>query len=126
MIENLDPDKRYYTISEVAELFDVSKSLIRFWENEFDHLRPHKNSKGERRFTQKNIEQLQLIYHLVREKGFTLAGAKQEIQEKKKYHENRQEVMERLERIRDFLGELRDGMKMGGSIQVGKKEEEEE
>ena len=126
MIENLDPNKRYYTIGEVAELFDVSKSLIRFWENEFDHLRPHKNSKGERRFTQKNLEQLQLIYHLVREKGFTLAGAKQEIQEKKKYHENRQEVMERLERIRDFLTGLRDGLEAGGPSQSEEKREEEE
>jgi len=112
MAENLDPNKRYYTISEVAEHFDVSKSLIRFWENEFDHLRPHKNSKGERRFTQKNIEQLQLIYHLVREKGFTLNGAKQEILESKKYHQKRQEVMNKMKKIRAFLVEMQ-GM-MGG------------
>ena len=59
--------KRYYTIGEVAELFEVSRSLIRFWENEFDILRPHKNSKGDRRFTPQNLEQLQLIYQLVRE-----------------------------------------------------------
>ena len=108
MAENLYPDKRYYTIGEVAEIFDVSKSLIRFWENEFDHLRPHKNSKGERRFTKKNLEELQLIYHLVREKGFTLEGAKQEIEVRKKYHEKRQEVLEKLEEIRDFLVALRD------------------
>ena len=113
MAENLDPNKRYYTISEVAEHFDVSKSLIRFWENEFDHLRPHKNSKGERRFTQKNIEQLQLIYHLVREKGFTLNGAKQEILKSKKYHEKRQEVMNKMIKIRAFLVEMQ-GI-MGGS-----------
>jgi len=56
--------KRYYSISEVAEMFDVSKSLIRFWESEFEILKPHKNSKGDRRFTQQNLEQLQTIYHL--------------------------------------------------------------
>lgn len=110
MTENDFPDKRYYSIGEVAEIFDVSKSLIRFWENEFDHLRPHKNSKGERRFTKKNLEQLQLIYHLVREKGFTLDGAKQEIEVRKKYHEERQETLEKLGEIRDFLTSLKDNL----------------
>ena len=109
MLENLDPNKRYYTIGEAAELFNVSKSLIRFWENEFDSLRPHKNSKGERRFTQKNLEHLQLIYHLVKEKGFTLQGAKQEIQAKAKYHKKKQQMIDRLDALREFLVELKDG-----------------
>ena len=82
--EDQDNLKRYYSISEVAELFDVSKSLIRFWESEFDILKPHKNSKGDRRFTPQNIEQLQLIYHLVKERGFTLPGAKKEIKRQQK------------------------------------------
>lgn len=68
--------KRYYTIGEVAEMFDVSKSLIRYWETEFDMLKPHKNSKGDRLFTRKNIEQFAQIYHLVKEQGFTLEGAR--------------------------------------------------
>ncbi len=107
MEEKINPDKRYYTIGEVAQIFDVSKSLIRFWENEFDHLRPHKNSKGERRFTQKNLEQLRLIYHLVRERGFTLNGAKKEIQQKSKHYKQKQEMLKKLEGIRGFLEELK-------------------
>ena len=73
-----NPDKelkRYYTIGEVADMFGISKSLIRYWEGEFDNLKPHKNSKGDRRFTPANIEQLRLIYDLVKVKGFTLEGA---------------------------------------------------
>lgn len=76
-------EKRYYSIGEVAKMFDVSKSLIRFWETEFDYLKPHKNSKGERRFTQQTLDQLSDIYHLVKERGFTLEGAKKEISENK-------------------------------------------
>ena len=85
----LDPDKRYYTIGEVAELFDVSKSLIRFWENEFDSLKPHKNSKGDRRFTPKNIEQFAVIYDLVKERGFTLDGAKLELKRRREYEKEK-------------------------------------
>lgn len=68
--------KRYYTIGEVAEMFGVSKSLIRYWESEFEFLKPHKNSKGDRRFTIQNIEQFDQIFQLVKEQGFTLDGAK--------------------------------------------------
>ena len=78
--------KLYYTIGEVAEMFDVSKSLIRYWESEFSVLKPHKNSKGDRRFTKQNIDQLELIYHLVKERGFTLEGAKKEIRGNKNKH----------------------------------------
>ncbi len=80
-LEKEDLSKLYYTIGEVADMFGVSTSLIRFWEGEFQFLKPHKNSKGDRRFTKQNIEQVQLIYHLVKEKGFTLDGAKKEIKE---------------------------------------------
>lgn len=64
--------KRYYTISEVASMFGVSASLIRFWETEFEVLKPHKNARGDRRFTPENIEQIRKVYHLVKERGFTL------------------------------------------------------
>lgn len=100
--------KRYYTISEVAEMFDVSKSLIRFWEQEFSFLKPHKNSKGDRRFTQENIEQLSVIYELVKERGFTLAGAKQEIKSQRDTTRHRDEVIARLQELRSFLVTLRD------------------
>lgn len=98
--------KRYYTISEVAELFDVSKSLIRFWDTEFDMLKPHKNSKGERRFTQENLEQFQLIYHLVKERGFTLAGAKQEIKQHKDRLRAKMDVISRLRKVKVGLEKL--------------------
>jgi len=106
MTDKDTPLKRYYTISEVAEQFEVSKSLIRFWEGEFDHLRPHKNSKGDRRFTPENIEQLEIIYHLVKEKGFTLAGAKQEIKAQEARLREKMQVIRDLKRVRSFLLEL--------------------
>lgn len=74
--------KRYYTIGEVAEMFGVSKSLIRYWETEFEFLKPHKNSKGDRRFTIQNIEQFGQIYRLVKEQGFTLDGARKALKSK--------------------------------------------
>ncbi len=100
--------KRYYTIGEVAELFEVSRSLIRFWENEFDILRPHKNSKGDRRFTPQNLEQLQLIYELVKERGFTLDGARREIKRLRAYRREKAAVRQRLLDIRAGLEAMRD------------------
>lgn len=103
--------KRYFTIGEVAEMFDVSKSLIRFWENEFDHLKPHKNSKGDRRFTKQNIEQIRLIFHLVKQRGFTLDGAKKEIIQQRSRNKQRKEIIERLESIKNFLSDLKENNK---------------
>jgi len=77
------PKKMYYGIGEVAEAFDVNASLIRFWEKEFDILRPKKNAKGNRKFTPEDIKNLELIYHLVKERGFTLEGAKIHLKEQK-------------------------------------------
>lgn len=74
--------KRYYAIGEVAEMFAVSNSLIRYWESEFTILKPQKNKKGDRRYTIKDIEQLEKIYTLVKERGFTLDGAKKELKRK--------------------------------------------
>ena len=106
--------KRYYTISEVAELFDVSKSLIRFWDTEFDLLKPHKNSKGERRFTQENLEQFQLIYHLVKERGFTLAGARQEIEQHKDRLRAKMDIIRRLRKVQIGLEQLQLQMRTEG------------
>lgn len=102
--------KRYYSISEVADMFNVSKSLIRFWEGEFEILKPHKNSKGDRRFTQQNLEQIQTIYHLVKERGFTLSGAKQELKERQQREKEKKEVIETLEKLKEGLLELKDKM----------------
>ena len=68
--------KKYYSISEVAKMFKVATSLIRFWETEFDVIKPRKNSKGNRQFTQEDIDNIKQVYHLVKEKGYTLQGAK--------------------------------------------------
>ncbi len=102
-----DIQKLYYSISEVAEMFGVSNSLIRFWETEFSVLKPSKNSRGDRRFTRKDIDNLKIIYHLVKEKGFTLEGAKREIKLNKDKLNEKQKVVRRLRDLNRFLKELR-------------------
>ncbi len=92
--------KLYYSISEISEQFDVSKSSIRFWESEFSILKPRKNSKGERRFTKKDIEDFRIIYHLVKEKGFTLEGAKKEIDQNKERIRQKFKILENLKVIK--------------------------
>jgi DNA-binding transcriptional MerR regulator len=101
-----DPLKRYYSMGEVSEILGVSKSLIRFWESEFDHIKPHKNSKGDRRFTAENVEQLRMVYHLVKERGFTLAGARHEIKEQRDRLRQKIQVLDKMKEIRGFLKEL--------------------
>jgi len=102
--------KRYYSIGEVADLFGISKSVIRFWENEFDSLRPHKNSKGDRRFTLQNIEQLREIHTLVKKRGFTIDGARRELKSQKARDKERQNRIEALKRLRTFLVEMKDSV----------------
>lgn len=104
-------EKLYYSIGEVAELFEVSTSLIRYWENEFDILKPKKNKKGNRLFTQKDIENLRLIYHLVKVRGFTLEGAKKKLKENKEDTVNQIEIVQSLEKIKSFLIDIRDNLK---------------
>lgn len=100
-------EKLYYSIGEVADMFGVSKSLIRFWETEFDILKPRKNSKGNRLFTNKDIENLKIIYHLVKEKGFTLDGARKKLKESNPSKlENNVDVSEKLKSLKAFLVEL--------------------
>jgi len=99
--------KRYYSVGEVAGLFDVSKSLVRYWETEFTHLKPHKNSKGERRFTVQNIEEFEIIFNLVKVRGFTIAGAQNEIKSNKKYHREKLKVKEKLINIKQFLEKMK-------------------
>ena len=110
MIEIHKLEKLYYSIGEVATMLGVSKSLIRYWETEFDFLNPRKNQKGDRRFTKENIEQLLIIHHLLKERGFTIEGAKIEIKAQKKNLLARQEVITRLVKVRDGLQRLKDGV----------------
>lgn len=110
MNKELDPDKLYYSIGEVAKRFDVRTSLIRFWEKEFDIIQPQKNKKGNRLFTKKDVENFHVIYHLVKERGFTLQGAKDKLKENKEDTVNKAEVVARLKEIRSFLVELKETM----------------
>jgi DNA-binding transcriptional MerR regulator len=101
-------EKLYYSIGEVADMFEVNVSLIRFWEKEFDILKPKKNKKGNRMFTQKDMENLKIIYHLVKERGFTLEGAKKKLKDNKEDTVDNIEIVNRLKDIRQFLVELRE------------------
>ena len=102
--------KLYYSIGEVATMFDVNTSLIRFWEKEFDILKPKKNAKGNRLFTQKDVDNLKVIFHLVKERGFTLEGAKKKLRENKGDTIQNEEIVEKLKDIRKFLVELRENL----------------
>ncbi len=102
------PEKRYYGIGEVAKAFEVNTSLIRFWEKEFDVLKPKKNAKGNRKFTPQDIKNLQLIYHLVKERGFTLEGAKTHLKENKQKTLDNFEIIKKLERVKTELIKIKD------------------
>ena len=104
------PKKMYYGIGEVAEAFDVNSSLIRFWEKEFDILKPKKNAKGNRKFTQEDIKNLELIYHLVKERGFTLEGAKIHLKEQKKETMNSFDIIRKLQSIKAKLIKIKEQM----------------
>jgi DNA-binding transcriptional MerR regulator len=101
------PEKLYYNIGEVAKAFDVNTSLIRFWEGEFDSIKPKKNKKGNRKFTQKDIEQLELIYFLVKEKGYTLDGAKQHLKHKASLELSKYDLIKRLKHVKSELEEIK-------------------
>ncbi|NMM49238.1 MerR family transcriptional regulator [Marinigracilibium pacificum] len=100
-------EKKYFSIGEVAEMIDVAPSLIRFWETEFDVIKPKKNKKGNRIFTQKDIESIKMIYHLVREKGYTLQGAKDALKNNNHDTVSRLEVIGKLKEVREFLSEIK-------------------
>jgi DNA-binding transcriptional MerR regulator len=101
-------EKLYYSIGEVADIFNVAPSLIRFWESEFDIIKPKKNRKGNRQFTKEDIDNVRTIYHLVKEKGFTLQGAKEMLRNDNDSVRDKMEVIDSLRSVRKFLVELRD------------------
>ena len=100
--------KLFYPIGEVAQMFNVSVSSIRYWEKEFDILKPKKNKKGNRMFTKKDVENLKIIYHLTKERGFTLEGAKRKLRENKTDTIDNIEIISHLKNIREFLVEFRE------------------
>ena len=101
------PEKRYYKIGEVAKAFSVNTSLIRFWEKEFDIIKPKKNAKGNRLFTPDDVANFKLIYNLVKERGFTLDGAKQKLKENPERVVNNHEIISRLEAVKAELNKIK-------------------
>jgi DNA-binding transcriptional MerR regulator len=100
---DLPENKRYYGIGEIAKAFDVNASLIRFWDKEFDILKPKKNAKGDRKFTAEDVYNLKLIYHLVKERGFTLEGARTHLKEGQKKTLDKFEIISKLETVKAQL-----------------------
>lgn len=99
-------EKKYFTIGEVAEELDVATSLIRFWEGEFDIIKPKKNRKGNRQFTKEDVKNVKLIYYLVKQKGYTLQGARDFIKNDADAALDKIELMESLKKVRSFLVDL--------------------
>jgi DNA-binding transcriptional MerR regulator len=110
--EKEETEKLYYSISEVSELFDLNASTLRFWEKEFEVLKPTKNKKGNRVFTKKDIDYIRQIVDLVKHQGFTINGAKEQLKHKtasaKPAGSSNAEVIEKLKHIKAKLIELRD------------------
>lgn len=103
-------EKLYYPIGEVATMFEVSTSLIRYWEKEFDILKPRKNKKGNRLFTKVDIENLKIIFHLVKERGYTLEGAKQKLKDNKNGVQSNQQIIDSLRKIKGFLIQVKEDL----------------
>lgn len=102
--------KLYYSIGEVAQMLDVNESLLRFWEKEFPQLTPKKGGRGIRQYRKEDVETVKLIYHLVKERGMTLQGARQRMKDNKETTQRNFEVVERLKAIREELLEMRDAL----------------
>ncbi len=106
----LSKEKLYFSIGELAKAFDVNASLIRFWDKEFDILKPKKNAKGNRMFTQEDVKNLQLIYHLVKERGFTLEGAKTHLKQSQKKTLDKYEIISKLESVKAQLLSIKNSL----------------
>ena len=100
-------EKLYYSIGEVASMFDVNTSLIRFWEKEFEIIKPKKNKKGNRLFTREDVDNFHIIFHLVKENGMTLKGAQKKMKENREDTLNNFEVIQSLNSIKNMLLEIK-------------------
>lgn len=107
-VTNRKIEKIFYPIGEVAEMFNVNTSLIRFWEKEFDIIKPRKNKKGNRLFTKSDIDNFRVIFHLVKERGYTLEGAKKKLRENKDDTLQTVEIVKSLNKIKDFLLDIKE------------------
>ena len=104
------PEKRYYSIGEVAKAFEVNTSLLRYWEKEFKQIQPKKKSSGIRKFTPGDIENIQIIHHLLKVKGMTIEGAKNHMATSKDSEQAKLKLLNRLQKIKDELTALRDNL----------------
>jgi DNA-binding transcriptional MerR regulator len=102
--------KLYYSIGEVAELFGIAPSQIRYWESEFVQLKPAKNNRGERKYTKKEIEIISDIHELLKNKGFTIEGARKELVRKKEDHKESDTLIKRLKKLREQLVKMRESL----------------
>ena len=107
MIQLNLPEKRYYKIGEVAKAFNVNSSLIRFWDKEFDVIKPKKNAKGNRMFTKEDIENLKLVYNLIKERGFTIEGAKKKLKKNPEKEVTNHEIISTLELVKQQLIDIK-------------------
>ena len=105
-----EPERILFSIGEVAKTFKVNTSLIRFWEKEFDILKPKKNKKGNRLFTKQDVDNLHIIYHLVKERGFKLEGAKKKLKQNKDEVINSVEMVKSLKKVKGFLMEMKESL----------------
>ncbi len=103
--------KLYYSIGEIANMLNVNNSLIRFWEKEFDIIKPKKNSRGNRIFTKNDVQNIYLIHHLLKEKKYTIKGAKKKIRENKDGAKKNFQIIQNLKNIRQQLSDIRDELK---------------
>jgi DNA-binding transcriptional MerR regulator len=101
-------EKLYYSIGEVSDMLQVAPSQIRYWESEFSELRPRKDKKGNRLFTKEDIQTIKLIHHLLREKGFTIEGAKMHLKTHSELAKKNFQLIEQLKQLKEFLEQLRD------------------
>ena len=102
--------KLYYSIGEVAEMLEVNASLLRFWEKEFEVIKPKKNNKGNRIYTKDDLQNLRLIHYLVKERGFTLEGAKKKLKEERKQLQDKTELIDTLKGVKSLLLELKESL----------------
>jgi DNA-binding transcriptional MerR regulator len=107
MSETVKEDRLYYSIGELSEMFDVAPSLLRYWESEFDFIKPKRNRKGTRFYTSKDIDAIKKIHHLVKTQGYTLEGARKKLKTKDTSINSSVELIERLKHIKSFLKDLK-------------------
>jgi len=110
MTEEIESEKHYYSIGEVAKMFNLSISNIRFWEQEFEILKPKKNKKGDRFFTKQDVSNLKVIFHLLKEKGYTIEGARKKLLQQPDHVSDRIKMIDSLKKIKVFLQSLKDNL----------------